>query len=45
LWSDRNNPGLKVCVNDLDDLDPWRIPANVEDNIVLRHPRPDTPLS
>ena len=45
LWSDRNNPGLKVCVDDLDDLDPWRIPANVEDNIVLRHPRPDVPLA
>ena len=43
LWSDRNNPALKVCANDIDD--PYRIPANVEDNIVLRHPRPDTPLS
>ena len=42
LWSDRNNPALKVCRND---LDPWRLPANVEDNIVLRYPRPDVPLA
>ena len=45
LWSDRNNPAPEVCANDIDDFDPYRIPANVADNIVLRHPRPDTPLS
>lgn len=45
LWSDRNNPALKVCIDDLDDFDPWRLPANVEDSPVLLHPRPDEPLS
>lgn len=45
LWSDRNNPGLKVCKKDLDDFDPWRLPARAGEQIVLRHPRPDEPLS
>jgi hypothetical protein len=36
---------LKVCIDDLDDFDPWRLPANVEDSPVLRHPRPDEALN
>lgn len=41
LWSDRNNPGLKVCRDDLDDLDPYRLPARPGEQIALRYARPD----
>jgi hypothetical protein len=45
LYSDPNSPGLKVCRNDLDDYDPYRLPARQTENIVLRFTRPDVPLS
>lgn len=45
LWSDRNNPALKVCKADLDDVDPWRLPARSGEQIALRYPRPDDALS
>lgn len=44
LMSDPNYPGLRVCKEDLDQFDPWRLPAPPADNLVLDYPRPDTPL-
>jgi len=44
LWSDRNNPALKVCKEDLDDYDPWRLPARAGEQIALRYARPDEGL-
>jgi hypothetical protein len=45
LYSDPNSPGLRVCKEDLDQLDPYRLPARQPDNIVLPFVRPDAPLS
>lgn len=44
LYSDPNYPGLRVCRDDLDDYDPYRLPARQPETISLRFPRPDTPL-
>lgn len=44
LYSDPNTPGLKVCEEDLDDYDPYRLPARKTENIVLRFVRPDVPV-
>jgi hypothetical protein len=44
LYSDPNSPGLRVCLEDLDDLDPYRLPARQTENITLPFTRPDTPL-
>lgn len=44
LQPDPNYPGLMVCRADLDDLDPYRLPARQSEDITLRFPRPDTPL-
>lgn len=46
LVSDPNSPGLRVCEDTcVDDFDPWRLPARKTENIALRHPRPDEPLT
>lgn len=45
LYSDPNFPGLKVCRADLDDYDPYRLPARPADKISLRFVRPDVPLT
>jgi len=45
LFSDPNSPGLRVCREDLDQLDPYRLPARQPDNITLPFVRPDTPLN
>ena len=45
LYSDPNSPGLRVCKDDLDQLDPYRLPARQTENIVLPFVRPDAPLS
>lgn len=45
LMPDPNYPGLRVCKDDLDEYDPYRLPARQTENITLRFPRPDTPLS
>ena len=45
LWSDRNNPALKVCRDELDEYDPYRLPARTGERIALRFPRPDEALS
>ena len=44
LMPDPNYPGLRVCRDDLDQFDPYRLPARQTENIALRFPRPDTPL-
>ena len=42
LHSDPNSPGLMVCKDDLDVLDPWRLPARETEDINLPFVRPDT---
>lgn len=45
LFSDPNAPGLRVCKDDLDDLDPWRLAPLSPDVIVLPFARPDVDIS
>lgn len=45
LFSDPNSPGLRVCRQDLDQLDPYRLPPRQPDNITLPFVRPDSPLN
>lgn len=45
LMPDPNYPGLRVCKDDLDQFDPYRLPARQTEDITLRFPRPDTPLN
>lgn len=45
LIADANAPGLRVCPSCSDNLDPWRLPARMSEDITLRYPRPDEPLS
>jgi len=44
LRQDGNIPGLYVCNDDWDTLDPWRLAARGPDQIALRFARPDTSL-
>jgi len=44
LYSDPNSPGLRVCKEDLDEFDPYRLPARQPDTITLPFCRPDLPL-
>lgn len=45
LYSDPNSPGLKVCIDDLDEYDPYRLPPRQPDRITLPFYRPDQDLS
>lgn len=45
LHSDPNSPGLKVCIDDLDDYDPYRLPARRTEDVTLPFYRPDEPLT
>ncbi len=45
LFSDPNSPGLMVCKEDLDELDPYRLPARQTERINLDFVRPDLPLT
>lgn len=45
LYSDPNSPGLMVCKDDLDELDPYRLPARQTERINLDFVRPDVPLT
>jgi hypothetical protein len=45
LYSDPNSPGLKVCLKDLDDYDPYRLPARRTEDVTLRFYRPDEDLT
>lgn len=45
LYPDPNFPGMRVCKDDLDQFDPWRLPARQTENIALRFPRPDVSVA
>jgi hypothetical protein len=45
LMSDPNSPGLKVCADDLDDYDPYRLAPRKADQIALPFARPDTSVA
>ena len=45
LMPDPNFPGMRVCAEDRDNFDPWRLPALQTENIALRHPRPDVSVA
>ena len=45
LFPDPNFPGMRVCKEDLDQFDPWRLPARQTENIALRFPRPDVSIA
>jgi len=45
LMPDPNFPGMRVCKDDLDQFDPWRLPAIQTENITLRFPRPDVSIA
>jgi len=44
LYSDPNTPGLKVCEDDLDEYDPYRLASREVENIALPFVRPDVLL-
>jgi hypothetical protein len=44
LYPDPNSPGLRVCLADRDDFDPYRLPARQSERINLPFVRPDVPL-
>lgn len=45
LSADPNFPGLMVCRDDLDQLDPYRLPMRQTEDITLEFVRPDEPLT
>jgi hypothetical protein len=45
LIQDGNLPGLRVCREDWDDLDPYRLPPRQPDNLILPFVRPDVSLA
>ncbi len=45
LTPDPNSPGLMVCRDDLDDLDPYRLAPRGDDQLVLPFVRPDTSIA
>jgi len=45
LMPDPNFPGMRVCKEDSDNFDPWRLPARQTENIALRFPRPDVSVA
>jgi hypothetical protein len=36
---------MRVCKEDMDEFDPWRLPAIQTENIALRFPRPDVSVA
>lgn len=45
LMPDPNYPGLRVCKDDLDELDPYRLPARQTERITLPFVRPDVSVA
>lgn len=45
LFLDPNNNGLRVCREDLDDFDPYRLAARGTESALLPFVRPDDPLT
>lgn len=44
LYPDPNAPGVRVCLKDRDQYDPWRLPARLPESTTLPFYRPDTPI-
>lgn len=44
LVDDPNVRGLKVCLLDADEFDPWRLPARLPETVTLPFTRPDEPI-
>lgn len=44
LYADPNSPGLRVCLADLDDYDPYRLAPRAPENINLMFMRDDSSL-
>ena len=45
LRPDANSPGLMVCEECWDSLDPYRLPARQGEVITMKWTRPDTPIA
>ena len=45
LYSDPNSPGLRVCLEDRDQYDPYRLPARQPERITLPFVRPDANIA
>ena len=45
LYSDPNSPGLRVCLEDRDEYDPYRLPARQPEKITLPFVRPDANIA
>jgi len=45
LFPDMNSPGLRVCLADRDELDPYRLPARQPEKITLPFVRPDVNIA
>lgn len=45
LYSDPNSPGLRVCLADRDEYDPYRLPARQPEKITLPFVRPDVNIA
>jgi hypothetical protein len=45
LYPDPNSPGLRVCLIDRDEFDPYRLPARQTEKISLPFVRPDVPIN
>jgi hypothetical protein len=45
LMPDPNYPGLRVCRVDVDELDPYRLPARQTERITLPFVRPDVSVA
>jgi hypothetical protein len=44
LRPDGNSPGLRVCGECYDEIDPYKLPARKTEKFTLKHARPDTSL-
>lgn len=45
LRADGNSPGLRVCADCWDSIDPYRLPPRQPEPIALRFPRPDISIA
>lgn len=44
LMEDPNSPGLRVCRDDVDDYDPYRLAPRETEDVTLQYARPDDRL-
>lgn len=46
MKEDRDSPGLRVCSEKCNDkLDPYKLPARRTEDVTVRYPRPEEPLT